>query len=338
MPYYHESHPDATGSFPPSSALGAHGSSVRPSVAPSRTRAATWVPRRIWYVLAYLKRQLTPGTAQALSNARIKEALRWGSEGEVSQIMRWLAGEAPTKGRWSYGVLNTPQVYRFITRERMPSGGYLITLLAVPELLTPPAPKAVQLAFWNDLPMIPPVPRQDAARRGSSTHMAPPRIDPPRQDAADQRSHGDHDKENVKESTNSNMRGRSEKYDWSQVTISGADFIPIRALETAGITPAMLQAADRTIATRVEYNRPAQIRILFQSLLSGQPLYSAAEIAARKAEIEGDARPARTAPDRGAGDHGRDRPGRSDRRENSFRPHPRAKQFSRESYFGCAHD
>ena len=113
-------------------ATGGHGSR-------RRTRPATWVPRRVYYVLAYLKRQLASGNPQAISNKRTQDAIRFGSEGEVSQIMRWLAGEAPTKGRWSYGVLNTPQVYRFIVRElhdfvnRVEDGGG--TLAVLPDVL-----------------------------------------------------------------------------------------------------------------------------------------------------------------------------------------------------------
>lgn len=302
----------------------------------SRTHTIPWTPRRIWYVLKELRRHLAPGKAQALSNARIKDALRFGSEGEVSQIMRWLAGDVPTTGRWSYNVLNTPQVYRFIVRERMPSGGYLITLLAVPERIDSPAPDAVQLAFWNDPPMIPPGPHQDAPRRGSFSHDPPGRSDPPRQDATNQRSQGDHDKENVKEFNNSSM-ARAQKNDWSQVTISGADFIPIAALEKAGHTPESVQAADAKLRTRAEYDRPAQVRILFQSLLSGQPIYSAAEIAARKAEVEGHVRPERPArPD--SADHGSDRTRRRNRSQDSGGIRAAATRFSRESYRGYVNE
>lgn len=165
-----------------------------------RTRPATWVPRRVYYVLAYLKRQLTPGKPQALSNYQIKEALRFGSEGEVSQIMRWLSGDLPTMGRWAYRVLNTPQIYRFITRERMPSGGYALTLLAVPKRIDPPEPEAVQLSFLDDPSMIPLAAHQDAANEGSSTAMRVRRDDRRRQDAPERRRAGDHHEEIHEES------------------------------------------------------------------------------------------------------------------------------------------
>lgn len=260
----------------------------------SRTRAATWVPRRIYYVLAYLKRQLAPSKPRPLSNYRIKEALGFGSEGEVSQIMRWLGGELPTKGRWSYGVLDTPQTYRFIVRERMPSGGYLITLLAQPEQIDPPIPEAVQLAFWDDPSMIPLPAHQDAANEGSSATMCPVSADRPRQDAAPHGSQRDQYKENVKESNKQQHGAHPQKNEWSAITIGGLDFLPIAALEKAGVTPQIFLDANRKILTRMEYNRPAQIRILIRSLLTHQPIYSAAELAAR--EEPHHERPARSAP------------------------------------------
>jgi hypothetical protein len=161
---------------------------------PQRTRAATWVPRRVYYVLAFLKRQLTPGTPRAISNKRIQDAIGFGSEGEVSQIMRYLSGEQPTAGRWAYGVLrDNPQRYRFIDRERMPSGGYLITLLATPEpigLVAETPPQVVQLSFLDDPSVIPPVALSDAARGGSFSDrpvQVPDHPRPARQNARSQR-------------------------------------------------------------------------------------------------------------------------------------------------------
>lgn len=251
-----------------------------------RTRAATWVPRRVYYVLAYLKRQLTPGKPTAISNKRIQDAIRFGSEGEVSQIMRWLAGELPTMGRWAYGVLNTnAQQHRFITRERMPSGGYLITLLATPAPIGVAAeapPEIVQLSFLDDPSVIPPPQHSDAARGGSFSESRPQSTDQPRPARANARSQRDHEKETHEESEQQQHGARAQKYDWSRITISGAEFLPWQALEKAGLTPESVQAADRKIATRSEYDRPAQIRILFRSLISHQPIYSAAEIAAQE--------------------------------------------------------
>lgn len=165
----------------------------------TRTRPQTWVPRRVYYVLAYLKRQLTPDKPKAISNKTIQEAIRFGSEGEVSQIMRWLSGELPTMGRWAYGVLrDNAQRYRFIDRERMPSGGYLIRLLPQPEPLAPAAgaPQIVQLSLFGDDPsMIPPAPLPDAETRGSFYDMAPDRPDPQHLNAPNARSQRDHAKE-----------------------------------------------------------------------------------------------------------------------------------------------
>jgi hypothetical protein len=169
----------------------------------SRTRATTHKPRRAYYVFKYLERQLTPGKARAISNAQIKEALRFGSEGEISQIMRWLAGEQPTAGRWAYKALNQEQVYRFIERERLPHGGYSITLLARPEPIAAraePTPEVVQLSFLDDPLMIPPAPQQDAARRGSFSDLPASRPDRAHCNAADRRSQGDHPKESLEES------------------------------------------------------------------------------------------------------------------------------------------
>lgn len=270
----------------------------------SRTRTAHWVPRRIYYVLAYLKRWLTPGKPCALSNAAIKAAIHFGSEGEVSQIMRWLAGDVPTMGRWAYGVLNTPQIYRFITRERMPSGGYLITLLAVPELIDPPKPEAVQLSFLDDPSMIPLLAHQDALEGGSSTAMRVRRVDRRHQDAADRRLARDQHEDTVKESNSSSV-GASSKNDWGTVVIDGIDFLPTQALEKAGVTPQIFQAADRKIQSRREYDRPAQVRILFNCLLNGKPIYSASEIAARTEDMRHD--PAATASPRPDGNRARRR-------------------------------
>jgi len=294
----------------------------KPNIA-SRTRARHWVPRRIYYVLAYLKRQLAPGKARAISNYRIKEALGFGSEGEVSQIMRWLAGEAPTTGRWSYGVLNTPQTYRFIVRERMPSGGYLITLLAVPKLIEEAPPEAVQLCLWDDPSMIPHGEHQDAAKRGSSTHDPSLRLDLPRQDAADQRTQGDQHEETPKESNSSSVGALSQKNDWSTLTIDGAQFLPITALEKAGHTPESVKAADAKIRTRREYTREGQIRILFDCLLNHQPIYSAAEMQARSEEERHERpaeRPARSVQS-GAAPNRPKRPERHPRRDASPQSH-----------------
>jgi hypothetical protein len=68
-----------------------------------------------------------------LSNAAICQGVSYGSEGEVSQILRWLAGELPTAGRWSHRYLDAPQRLRYLHRERRPDGGYTTIVLAVPE-------------------------------------------------------------------------------------------------------------------------------------------------------------------------------------------------------------
>lgn len=168
----------------------------------ARTRATAWVPRRVYYVLRYLRRTLTPGKGHALSNKQIQTAIKFGSEGEVSQIMRWLAGELPTMGRWAYGCLNAnPQQYRFIDRERMPSGGYLITLLARPQPLVAPPPRVpdlVQLSFLDDPAVIPHAAHQDAAQGGSFFHDPSGDVDRRQQHAADRRSARDQHKETQK--------------------------------------------------------------------------------------------------------------------------------------------
>lgn len=170
-----------------------------------RTRATTWVPRRVFYVLRHLQRTLAAGRPQALSNKQIQLGVKFGSEGEVSQIMRWLSGEAPTMGRWAYGPLQTnAQTYRFITRERLPSGGYSVTLLATPERIDAPRvapPEIVQLSFFgaeNDPPMIPQQGQQDASQGGSSLHDPSCDGDPRQQRAADHGSQRDHPKETPK--------------------------------------------------------------------------------------------------------------------------------------------
>lgn len=173
-----------------------------------RTRATTWVPRRCYYVLRHLQRTLEVGKAQPLSNKQIKDAIRFGSEGEVSQIMRWLSGEAPTMGRWAYGALNAnPQQYRFITRERMPSGGYLVTLFPTPERIDAPQialPQVVQLSFFgleNDPSMIPHAGQQNAPQGGSFSHDPFDVVDRGQQSAANRGSEGDQHEETQKNQT-----------------------------------------------------------------------------------------------------------------------------------------
>lgn len=258
---------------------------------PSRTRSTTWVPRRVFYVLRHLQRTLVAGKAQAISNKQIQTAIRFGSEGEVSQIMRWLSGEAPTMGRWAYGHLQAnAQQYRFITRERLPSGGYSVTLLATPERIDAPrlaVPQVVQLSFFddkNDPSMIPHAPQQDASQEGSFSHDPFDGADLRQSNAPDRRSQGDQHEERSHESNRSSVGTRGQIYDWSHITISGAQWVPVAALEKAGVTPDALLAADRTIATRCEYDRDTQVRILFRSLIDHQPIYSASEIAARTME------------------------------------------------------
>jgi hypothetical protein len=169
-----------------------------------RTRPADWLPRRAYYVLRFLKKTLTPGKPTAISNAQIKAGLRFGSEGEVSQLMRYLAGELPTSGRWAYSALNTtPQERRHIVRERMPSGGYLITLLRASEpieVAVAAAPEATQLTLWgqmDDPPMIPQEAQQHAADGGSCVDDPPRRPARRHRDAANGCSAGDHHKKTL---------------------------------------------------------------------------------------------------------------------------------------------
>jgi hypothetical protein len=100
--------------------------------------------------------------------------------------------------------------------------------------------------------------------------------------------------------SSSSVGALSQKNDWSEITISDAQFLPISALEKAGHTPASVQAADAKIQTRREYSRAEQVKILFRSLLTQQPIYSAAEIAARTEEDRHDTAAAPTGRD-GAG-------------------------------------
>jgi hypothetical protein len=288
-------------------------------------------------VLRHLQRTLDAGKPQAISNKQIQTAIHFGSEGEVSQIMRWLAGEQPTMGRWAYGCLNAnPQQYRFITRERMPSGGYLVTLLANPERIDAPRlalPQIVQLSFFgetNDPSVIPRAGQQDAPQGGSFLHDPFDRADQAQRDAPNAGSQRDQHEERSHESNSSSV-GARPKYDWSGVAISWVGFLPTTALEKSGVTPEIFQSADRKILTRTEYDRPTQVRILIRSLLSGEPIYSAAEITAREQEPSRE-RPAESAPRRDAGDHGANRTGRSHRRENRQQPRTAAQRFSRESY------
>jgi hypothetical protein len=276
----------------------AHESVSRADKTKSRTRASTWVPRRVYYVLCYLRRALSPGSPKAISNKRIQEAIRFGSEGEVSQIMRWLSGEAPTAGRWAYGALNQEQLYSYIDRERMPNGGYLITLLATPRPIVPP-PSIVQLALWDDPSVIPCGAQPKAPEGGSFLHDPPERPDPPHSIAPERRSQRDQHEEIHEESNKQQHGARPKKSDWSGTTIDGLNFLPIAALEAAGHTPESVRAADAKIQTRREYDRPAQVRILIRSLLTRQPIYSAAEMQARSEE-QSHERPARSAAPSGA--------------------------------------
>jgi hypothetical protein len=170
----------------------------------SRTRSTTWVPRRVFYVLRFLQKALTPGKAQAISNKQIQTAIHFGSEGEVSQIMRWLSGESPIMGRWAYGCLNAnAQQYRFITRERMPSGGYLITLLTAPQRIDVPVlhlPEIVQLSFLDDPSVIPHAGQQDAPGGGSFSHDPSCLPDPQQYSALNSRSQRDQHEEIHEES------------------------------------------------------------------------------------------------------------------------------------------
>jgi hypothetical protein len=83
--------------------------------------------------LKYLRAVAPAGQPISLSNASICAGVGYGSEGEVSQILRWLAGELPMTGRWAHRYLDTPQQLRYLRRERRPDGGYLTTVLAAPE-------------------------------------------------------------------------------------------------------------------------------------------------------------------------------------------------------------
>jgi hypothetical protein len=187
----------------------------------SRTRSTIYVPRRAFYVRRFLERTLTPGTPQAISNKQIQLGVRFGSEGEVSQIMRWLAGESPTMGRWAYGALQAnAQTYRFITRERTPSGAYVITLLPTPERIDAPRlalPQVVQLSFFgdtNDPPVIPHAPQQDASEGGSFSHDPFDAGDLAQQSAADRGSQRDQHEERLQTQTQEEELARSPLFAW----------------------------------------------------------------------------------------------------------------------------
>lgn len=128
-----------------------------------RRNSTGTLPLRIYLVLKYLRAALPPGAAVNVSNAAITAAVGYGSEGEVSQVMRWLAGELPLSGRWAHRYLDAPQRLRYIARERRPDGGYTTTLLVVP---TP-------IALSDHDPLDDPQPSRP---RAESTHVA---HDPP---------------------------------------------------------------------------------------------------------------------------------------------------------------
>lgn len=90
------------------------------------------LPLRVYLVLKYLRAALPPGQPVSLSNAALAQAVGYGSEGEVSQVMRWLSGALPLSGRWAHRYLDAPQQLRYLVRERRPDGGYITTLLATP--------------------------------------------------------------------------------------------------------------------------------------------------------------------------------------------------------------
>jgi len=106
---------------------------VSGTVTHARRRRAGPLPLRVYLVLKYLRAVASAGQPVSLSNASICAGVGYGSEGEVSQILRWLAGELPMAGRWAHRYLDTPQQLRYVRRERRPDGGYLTTVLAVPE-------------------------------------------------------------------------------------------------------------------------------------------------------------------------------------------------------------
>lgn len=214
-----------------------HSRQEKPAPSAPRTRPATWIPRRAYYVYRYLRRVLTVGTPTAISNKQIQVALGFGSEGEISQIMRWLGGDVPLSGRWAYGALTAPQIYRFIARERTPSGAYLITLLLTPTPIAAPpdpAPEGVQLSLWDDPPMIPLAPLPDALGGGSSAHDPPPRPIVPHQEPGNERSQGDHPKETHEDSDQEEESRARELFD--------------RLLAQPGM--------DRTFAQRVVQHAP----------------------------------------------------------------------------------
>ena len=122
-----------------------------------RRRTSGPLPLRIYIVLKYLRAVLPAGQGVNVSNAAIAAAVGYGSEGEVSQIMRWLAGELPLSGRWAHRYLDAPQQLRYVERERRPDGGYTTTLLAVP----------VPIALAEDDPLDDP---QQAVRRAESAN------------------------------------------------------------------------------------------------------------------------------------------------------------------------
>lgn len=116
-------------------ALSYHESATSTVTRTRRRRSGGPLPLRVYLVLKWLRTVLNPGQPASISNAAVAEGVGYKSEGEVSQILRWLAGDLPTTGRWAHRYLDQAQQLRYLRRERRPDGGYSTTLLATPEPL-----------------------------------------------------------------------------------------------------------------------------------------------------------------------------------------------------------
>jgi hypothetical protein len=97
---------------------------------PARRPFVPTLPQRAAIVLWYVRQAVPPGVPTRYSNADAQRDAKIRSAGEVSAIMRWLAGEPMPDSPHHY--LRAPAPRAYITRT-WTGYGYEITLHAEPE-------------------------------------------------------------------------------------------------------------------------------------------------------------------------------------------------------------
>jgi hypothetical protein len=256
------------------------------------TRSMKDIPRAILPVLVELRYQIADGETRQISNRALASLTGLG-EGFVSAAVRWLAGEAVSY----YAATRRAPRQPFIVREALgPGKGHALTMLPPPELRAAPAPRVV------DPPAIVGPPAAQLSLFGDDDFVGD-HTDDPMPEGPERASQctalplqGDHPTDPPILCTHADQQQQRERVPVERaheqaVMLPGALFpIPWSQIQAAnpGYTIAALHADFAKLQTRPDLPTDIQrVKVLVAARLSGQAVYSQAEIAVRAQDVPG---------------------------------------------------